>query len=254
MGARRTNDWCHRMNEDSPVQLAGPLIPRRPSSYRGPLSSALIAEAMTAAMKSGARLLEDARMLAASGRHPSAVAMAILAIEEVAKSDILAALAVWSDPKDRNEVWRMFTTHIDKNSLGFVPLIQNISAVEQLVWLKEHGTERYFDEMKWSGLYVDVLLGDDGKPFCWTPEMLTAEHSAFFARVAERVVSVRTVTPEEIDLMRAMLHPTRGQTMLDVHHEVSSFLQAAVDRGIREFEPWMGKRNGVRPPPTASSS
>lgn len=240
------------MKEDSSARAAGPVIPRRPPPYRGPLSSALIAETMTAAMRSGARLLDDARMLTASGRHPSAVAMAILAIEEIAKSDLLAALAVWSDPKDQSEVWRMFTTHVDKNSLGFVPLIQNVSAVEQLVWLKEHGTERYFEEMKWSGLYVDVLRGDDGKPFCWTPEMLTAEHSAFFVRDAERVVSARTVKPEEIDLMRAMVRPSRGQTMLDVHHEMSSFLQTAVDRGLREFEPWMRERNGVRPP-TASS-
>lgn len=243
------------MNDDSlsPMRPSGPLIPRRPPEYRGPLSSALIAEAMTAAMKSGARLLVDARMLAASGRHPSAVAMAILAIEEIAKSDILAALAVWSDPKDQEEIWRMFTTHVDKNTLGFVPLIQNFSAVERLLWLAGHDRERYFEHMKWSGLYVDVLQGEDGVPFCWSPEMLTAEHSGVFIRLAENVVTVRTITTEEIDLMRTMLHPTRGQTMLDVDRDFRAFMQTAVDRSLRAFELWMKDRHGVRPPPPSSS-
>lgn len=236
------------MNEDSSARVTGPVIPQRAPSYRGPLSSPLIAEAMTAAMRSGVRLLDDARALAGSDRHPSAVSLAILAIEEVAKSDILAALAVWPDSKDQAEIWRMFTTHVDKNTLGFVPLLQNTSAVERLVWLTKHGAQPYFDHMKWSGLYVDVLRGHDGRPFCWSPEMLTAEHSTFVIRVAESVVIVRTVTTEEIDLMRSMLHPTRGQTMLDVHRDVSSFLQVAVDRGLRDFEPWMSERNGVGPP------
>jgi AbiV family abortive infection protein len=209
---------------------------------------------MTAAMKSGARLLDDAQMLAAAGRHPSAVAIAVLAIEEIAKSDILAALAVWPDPKDQAEIWRMFTTHVDKNTLGFVPLLQNTSAAERLVWLTEHGAEPYFDHMKWSGLYVDVLRGVDGRPFCWKPETLTAEQSAFFIHVAESVVRVRTVAAEEIDLMRAMLHPMRGQSMLDVDREVRAFMQTAVDRGLRPFEAWMGERLGVRPPSTTPSS
>jgi AbiV family abortive infection protein len=223
-------------------------IPQRRPPYRGSLSSALVAEAMTLAGRNALRLLDDARALVASSRFPSAVALAILAVEEQAKSDILAVLAIWPDEetKERKELWRAFTNHVTKNSLGWMAFLRERPLVEKLIWQRQHEDEPYFDLWKWSGLYVDILDGEAGA-FCWTPESITKDQADAFIRIASQIVHPRVVTADEVDLMRAVFHPGRGKTLADQHIEMGVYLQAAVDRGLRPFEPWMQEQHGVRP-------
>lgn len=202
---------------------------------------------MTAAGRNAARLLEDADRLAAAGSHPSAVALAILAIEEAAKEDILAALATW--PEEAKVFWKAFRWHVDKNTLGFVPLLhyRALSPLEELIWLHEHADERYFDEMKWSGLYVD-LLGGDGGPFWWDPATLTQDHSHFFISIARRVVQPRSVSAAEVELMQQHVRPKEQTTLAERDAGMRAYLEEAIDRGLRTYEAWMGQRFGVRAP------
>src|SRR5687767_9764032 len=152
-----------------------PLIPKRDPVYRGQLSSALAAQGMTSAMRNAARLLDDARLLARDRRHASATALAVLAIEEMAKADILTGLATW--PAEARAFWRMFRNHVDKNSLGFVPLLRSQSRLEGLIWLHENANETYFDDLKWSALYLDLLQGPSGPYWAEPDATVTEEHS-----------------------------------------------------------------------------
>ena len=55
------------------------------SQLQGRLTLDQIAEGMNAASKNAIRLVEDAQVLLAAERYPSALALAILAIEEARK-------------------------------------------------------------------------------------------------------------------------------------------------------------------------
>lgn len=55
------------------------------NQYRGPLSSTEIAAGMNAARENTNRLAKDAKLLFEQERYPSALALAILAIEETGK-------------------------------------------------------------------------------------------------------------------------------------------------------------------------
>ena len=204
----------------------------------------MLANGMTLASQNAVRLLGDAELLMKEGRHPSAVALAILAIEEAAKEDILCALATW--PEEAETFWKSFRWHIDKNSLGFVPLLHDRarSPLEELIWLHEHSGERYFDEMKWSGLYVD-LLAQDGQPYWWNPGAMSAEHAGFFLSIARRVVSPRTVSVAEVELMQRHVRPQEQATLADRDAGMRAYLTEAIRNGLRPFEPWMRDRFGV---------
>ena len=73
----------------------------RLDQYRGTLSPQQIADGMNAAERNAARLLNDAELLLREERHPSATAMAILAIEEAGKNTILRQLSTAKDDTAR---------------------------------------------------------------------------------------------------------------------------------------------------------
>ena len=72
---------------------------RRLNQYCGPLSPSQIAAGINAARANAMRLLEDAKLLAGSGRYASATALAILSIEEGGKDGILRELSYARNPK-----------------------------------------------------------------------------------------------------------------------------------------------------------
>ncbi|GGO80954.1 hypothetical protein GCM10011348_18840 [Marinobacterium nitratireducens] len=55
-------------------------------------------------------------MLFESARYPSALALAILSIEESGKAFILRSLSLAHDGKELKEGWRKYRSHKDKNT------------------------------------------------------------------------------------------------------------------------------------------
>ncbi len=84
--------------------------------YRGPLTPKQAAEGMNAAARSAKRLYEDAEILFAAGRFPSACATAVLSIEEAGKLSILRELACASSKARLNAAWRRYADHREKNA------------------------------------------------------------------------------------------------------------------------------------------
>src|SRR5271157_2624885 len=90
---------------------------RRLNQYFGKLTAEKIAEGMNAARKNANRLVTDARLLYENGRYASALALAILSIEEVGKEPILRVLALAADEMDLRSGWRDYRSHAKKNVL-----------------------------------------------------------------------------------------------------------------------------------------
>jgi AbiV family abortive infection protein len=92
----------------------------------GELTPAQISEGMTRALENAARLAEDADTLLKAERLSSAVALAILSIEESGKVAILRQMSTAFEDKEWAALWKAYRSHTKKNTLWiFGELIHN---------------------------------------------------------------------------------------------------------------------------------
>lgn len=218
------------------------------SVYRGLLTPEQLAEGMTAANHNAARLLEGAELLAERAHWSSAAALAVFAIEETAKEEILRALA--TRPGDATKFWRAFTSHRDKGDLAAVAWArEDASVMELLVVTLASGlgvVGRGVEAVKWRALYVDCLATDAG-PLWWTPERMRAADALAMLETARRVVRRRVVSAEEVHILIRHMAPVVGAPWDDVNRAQARYLREVVDQGLREKEPWMSTRLGFDP-------
>jgi AbiV family abortive infection protein len=130
-------------------------------AYRGRLSAAQIAEGMNAAAKNARRLSEDAASLLAAGRFPTAVSIAILAIEEAGKVSVLRTLALATSEAEAAETWKDYRSHTRKNVAWLLPQFAAAGArkLNDLRPLFDETSDHPFvlDQLKQLGFYTDCL-------------------------------------------------------------------------------------------------
>lgn len=216
--------------------------------YRGALTSEQLARGMTAANHNAARLLEDAELLLGAGRWPSAAALAIHAVEETAKEEILRALATW--PSEAKVFWRAFTSHKQKGDLALMAWVdddQDVMTLLVLALVAALGVVgQSIEAAKWRALYVECLIDGDEVTW-WAPEAFGEGEALAMVETARRVVRRRVVTPEEVRILIRHVAPVAGATWNEVNAAQARYLREVVDRGLREREPWMRTRLGVDP-------
>ncbi|MBI2058899.1 MAG: AbiV family abortive infection protein [Nitrospirae bacterium] len=86
------------------------------TQHRGELSLAMIAEGINAARANARRLLDDAKTLQDAGRTHSAVALAILSIEESGKISILRQMVLCESETEWRHAWKDYRSHTSKNT------------------------------------------------------------------------------------------------------------------------------------------
>ena len=91
--------------------------------YRGRLSPQSASAGISAAKTNARRLLTDAETLLRMERHPSACALAALAIEESSKPAIIRKVLLARTPEEHRKGWRLFSSHHDKAAPWVVPHI-----------------------------------------------------------------------------------------------------------------------------------
>jgi AbiV family abortive infection protein len=127
--------------------------------YRGRLSPAELAEGINVARQNAARLAKDARLLLENERYASALALAVLSIEESGKGPVLRGLAVASDDKEVVEKWREYRSHTSKNLMW--PLLDRIAKgarkLDDFLPMFEPNAEhpQLLDAIKQISLYTD---------------------------------------------------------------------------------------------------
>jgi AbiV family abortive infection protein len=203
--------------------------------YRGPLSAAEIAEGMNMASENGRRLRDDARQLFESGRYPSALALAILSIEESGKVRILRQLALCRSPKTLRSTWKEYTTHTAKNRLWSFPgmAIAGARRLEDFLEIFEDRSEnpKLLDGLKQLAVYTDCL---GNKQWSNPATIISEEVTDGVLRVADLLCVDREFTQREIELWIEHIAPVWGLSMTNMKHGIMAWHRAMVDEGLRE--------------------
>lgn len=210
----------------------------RLEQYKAKLSPAEIAAGMNAAAANARRLWEDANLLLAQSRFPSALSLAALSIEESGKLSILRSLALARDQKELAETWREYRRHTRKNTMW--PLLQTFFRGARRLGdfrpLVEDGAEHPYllDNLKQLGFYTDCLA----KRHWSLPEDVIGEDLATgIVRIAELLIPEREVTQREIELWIQHLRPVWKGPMEGMEAAVSAWHRRMCEEGLTPDDP-----------------
>lgn len=181
---------------------------KKSQQYRGRLSSSEIAEGMNAARRNALRLVRDARLLFENERWASALALAILAVEESGKEPIFRLMAVASTDKEISDRWRDYRSHISKNAHWPILdlLFKGARRLDDFLPMYDAAAEhpKMLDTVKQLCLYTDSFSkGRWAEP----EQIIPKELIDSFLRVAEMFANSREVTSEEVDLWIQFMKP-----------------------------------------------
>jgi AbiV family abortive infection protein len=164
---------------------------------------------MNAAAQNAGRLAKDARFLFDNQRYASALALAILSIEESGKTRIFRELALARDEKEIRECWREYRSHTKKNQLWplIATFVKGARRAEDFKWLLSPDAEHPYvlDKVKQISIYTDCYRRGH-----WSvPEQIVEKELAQSLLAAAEVLSHhRDITTEEIELWIQYLQPS----------------------------------------------
>jgi AbiV family abortive infection protein len=134
---------------------------KKPHQYSGTLDAAQVAAGMNTAARNAKRLADDASLLLENNRFASAVALAVLSIEESGKLSILRQLACAQSAEHAKQCWREYRSHTKKNVMGaFLDLFtKGARRLDQFAPLFDPNADhpQLLDKVKQIALYSDCL-------------------------------------------------------------------------------------------------
>jgi AbiV family abortive infection protein len=208
---------------------------KKVAQYRGEISLAMIAQGINAARANARRLLDDARTLEDKGRAHSAVALAILSIEESGKISILRKMVLCEDEAEWRQAWREYRSHTSKNTAWILGELaakggKTLDALRPIVDPDSDHPE-ILDNLKQLCLYTDCLnhskwtLPDDVDVSALAPHLLL---------VGKAFVTGPEVTEKELQLWRHHLLPTKRATFEENKRAVANWYADMRANGLSE--------------------
>lgn len=127
--------------------------------YKGKLDPEQVADGMNAAARNAKRLLDDANLLFASKRYPSACSLAILSIEESGKLSQLRGTAIAPDERVLKDAWKDYRDHQAKNAHWIIMQLvtQGPRTLDDLrqIFDKDNDHPALLDSVKQIAFYTD---------------------------------------------------------------------------------------------------
>ena len=182
--------------------------------YCGKLGPVQISQGMNCANANAKRLLEDAELLFQNGRYPSAVGLAILAIEEAGKEAMLRCLSVARNAEELKSSWKDFRTHTSKNWLAALPRLISSGALnlEDFASLfKDPKYSQSIENLKQISIYSDCI--DDAR---WSSPGEVVDEKVARSVVAAARLAVKgksLVTEKEVELWIKHIGPVWKQDL-----------------------------------------
>lgn len=178
------------------------------AQYKGQLTASEVAAGMNAAQANARRLAHDAKLLLDSDRLPSAVALAILSIEESGKLSILRGLAVAKSDEQLKDAWREYRTHTAKNRLWPAVELMKKGArkLDDFASLVSGDADHpaLLDQLKQIALYTDCL----GQRHWSKPDTVISKQIATdLVRTAELLSRGDDISSREMELWVQHLQP-----------------------------------------------
>ena len=182
------------------------------NQYKGRLTPGQIAEGINAASRNALRLAEDAALLLANKRFPSASSLAVLSIEEAGKASILRYLSVAKSDKEVSDCWREYRSHTRKNVMGGLldVFARGARKLDDFIepFAKDAEHPYLLDQLKQIGFYSDCL----GAAHWSEPEAVIDEALAKqLVRTAEVLARSKETSRTEIELWVKHLAPVWNQ-------------------------------------------
>ncbi len=207
----------------------------REQPYVGALTIEEAREGALKAWDNAKRLLLDADALAAQRRHPSAIGLALSAMEESAKGQILVAVASARTEEGRARRWADFRDHKAKIATAMAPLGDAASHVrgrqEALRFFRSR--PRSWAELREATFYVDCLVGPSGEPMWATPSVVTAKTCRQMLEAAHLFVRTFPMPPEEMALWIEHVLPHVETSSEAFRSAVLRFEEACIAAGLR---------------------
>jgi AbiV family abortive infection protein len=207
-------------------------VNKKLDAYKGTLTPAQLAAGINAARQNAQRLAADAATLLAAQRFPSALALAILSIEEAGKIPILRRHAV--EPHDL-QAWKDYRSHTRKNVLWPFPslVLGGARALDEFRELFSPEAEEPYilDQLKQIAFYTDCL----GNAHWSIPDELIHEPLARSIVETARIMAGRPAmtTEEEIGLWIAHLGPAFASRDPDLmKHALLNWHEAMQAKGL----------------------
>jgi AbiV family abortive infection protein len=178
------------------------------NKFSGRLTPQQLADGMNAASENANRLAADARLLFDNARYASAMALAILAIEESGKLGVLRGIAVAADDAALRSAWSDYRTHTRKN-VAWTLLHELQSGARRFgdfakMFEEDAEHPQILDNVKQVAFYTDCL-GDChwSKP----DSAITRELAEYMVVAAKGMAKQEQVTAEEMELWIGYLKP-----------------------------------------------
>jgi AbiV family abortive infection protein len=175
----------------------------RLNQYRSFLTADEVAAGITCAAANARRLAEDAQMLFDAERYPSAIALAVLSLEEAGKQSILREMSTATTQEQILGLWKRYRRHTAKHSLTLMPERVAKGATRAVdfrdcVGDSAQDEKAAYDALKQLGLYTDCL----GNGHWSVPtEVIDRNISGMLVRIAMTTSArERQATQREIEL------------------------------------------------------
>jgi len=205
---------------------------QRLTQYRGPLTPEHAAEGIALARKNAARLISDAELLLEAHRHASASALAILAIEELGKVQIIKTIVLQTDETGLKQHWKEYRSHRAKNVMWILPKLaaegaRNLMQVRPAADVEGDHTWM-LDTIKQLSFYTDCF-GQKGR---WSDPSDAVEPTFAHAIISTAKMLSRDsiTTTRELELWVTIVGPHYDKpTMV---HALLSFQKQLFEEGL----------------------
>lgn len=207
---------------------------KQPSQYRGALSTEEAAKGISLARSNATRLIQDAEILLQAERYPSAIALAILAIEELGKVQIIKILVLQTEDSALKKAWKDYRSHRAKNVQWILPSLagQGARTLEQVRSAADIDGEHtmMLDMIKQLALYTDCF-GAAGR---WSnpADAIDPKFAEAIVAVAKLLNREETTSIRELELWVEMVGPQYGKA--GMVEALLRWQQAMFDEGLSE--------------------
>ena len=210
-------------------------VPDEPDAYDGQVSGEELSVGIALARTNAESLLSDARRMKASGSGATALALAVLAMEEAAKEPILMALGLCETDEGRKRRWRDFRAHSAKMAALWSPFGEASADIkarqEALAYLKK--LSGAFQAIKEFAFYTDYIV-ERGKPHWATPATMPDGTIDAVLDMAHMVIGQRSMNEDELRLFLKHVEPVADAPSDQFRRAIEQFELDAIAAGYRD--------------------
>jgi len=209
----------------------------RDKQYKSVISPKQAADGIKISSENANSLFTDAKLLFQNNRFERTVTLAILAIEEAGKVNILRGILTEDDPKELKKKWQDYRKHTAKNVMWHFPRLVADGArnLEDFKFLFDPSNDhpQELENIKQLSAYTDAFTNCK-----WSnpKDVIDKALAKTILRVAEIMVEKTShmTTEKELEIWVKHMKPTKGVGMVDSKAALINCYKEAEELGLVE--------------------